>query len=77
MLKPLSIAPSNRSALTCARLGSLESRAPLAHIPRPQAVRGADALSGVRLRATDRVEAGVKASMSYCINRTVSISSDP
>ena len=24
-----------------------------------------------------RVEAGVKASMSYCINRTVSISSDP
>ena len=24
-----------------------------------------------------RVEAGVKASMSYCINRTLSISSDP
>ena len=24
-----------------------------------------------------RVEAGVKASMSYCINRTVSISTDP
>ena len=24
-----------------------------------------------------RVEAGLKASMSYCINRTVSISSDP
>ncbi len=24
-----------------------------------------------------RVEAGIKASMSYCINRTVSISSDP
>ena len=24
-----------------------------------------------------RVEAGVKVSMSYCINRTVSISSDP
>ncbi len=24
-----------------------------------------------------RVEAGVKSSMSYCINRTVSISSDP
>jgi len=24
-----------------------------------------------------RVEAGVKASMSYCINRAVSISSDP
>ena len=26
---------------------------------------------------TRRVEAGIKASMSYCINRAVSISSDP
>ena len=40
MLKPLSIAPSICSALACARLGSLESRAPLAR----------------RLCATDRVE---------------------
>ena len=40
MIKHLPIAPSNYSALACARLGSLESRAPLAR----------------RLRATDRVE---------------------